>query len=189
MMNPKDPVIQRLQKEGKLAEYNPRTNTFYFTPQGLDQVTVLHEVIHAATVKLISRFYSNPSSLTQEQREAIEHLDKLFNFTKSKLGGKFKNAYENIYEFVTYALTDNKFQLALSQVQARPLAKYTLMAKNAWRQFTQAISKMFGLYDAKASKEELPAEMYQQVAKEYGSMDPNELYNEKIMEEMEELRS
>jgi hypothetical protein len=187
MMNPRDPVIQRLQKEGKLAEYNPRTNTFYFTPQGLDQVTVLHEVIHAATVKLISRFYSNPNSLTQEQREAIEHLDKLFNFTKSKLGGKFKNAYENIYEFVTYALTDNKFQLALSQIQARPLAKYTLMAKNAWRQFTQALSKMFGLYDAKASKEELPAEMYQQVAKEYGSMDPNELYNEKIMEEMEEL--
>lgn len=187
MMNPKDPVIQRLQKEGKLAEYNPKTNTFYFTPQGLDQVTVLHEVIHAATVKLISRFYSNPSSLTQEQREAVEHLDKLYNFTKSKLGGKFKNAYENIYEFVTYALTDNKFQLALSQVQARPLAKYTLMAKNAWRQFTQALSKMFGLYDAKASKEELPAEMYQQVAKEYGSMDPNELYNEKIMEEMEEL--
>lgn len=187
MMNPKNPVIQRLQKEGKLAEYNPKTNTFYFTPQGLDQVTVLHEVIHAATVKLISRFYSNPNSLTKEQREAVEHLDKLFNFTKSKLGGKFKNAYENIYEFVTYALTDNKFQLALSQVQARPLAKYTLMAKNAWRQFTQALSKMFGLYDAKASKEELPAEMYQQVAKEYGSMDPNELYNEKIMEEIEEL--
>jgi hypothetical protein len=182
-----NPMLNKLRKEGKLAEYHPKTNILYITKEGLDQATVLHELIHAATVKLISRYYSNPNSLRPEEREAVEHLEKLFDFTKKQLGGKFKNAYENIYEFITYGLTDNKFQLALSQIQARPLAKYTLMMKNAWRQFTQALSKMFGLYDAKASKEALPAEMYQQVAKEYSSMDPNELYQEKVMEEMEEL--
>ena len=176
MMNPRDPVIQRLQKEGKLAEYNPRTNTFYFTPEGLDQATVLHEIIHAATVKLISRYYSNPNSLTQEERDAVEHLEKIYDLTKKRLGGKYKNAYENIYEFITYALTDNKFQVALSQLQIRSLANYTLKAKNAWRQFTQALSKMFGLYDAKASRDALPAEMYKEVAREYSSINPNELY-------------
>ena len=188
MMNPRDPVIQRLRKEGKLAEYNPKTNTFYFTPEGLDQATVLHEIIHAATVKLISRYYTNPNSLSKEERDAVEHLEKIYNLTKKRLGGKYKNAYENIYEFITYALTDNKFQVALSQLQIRSLANYTLAAKNAWRQFTQALSKMFGLYDAKASKDALPAEMYKEVAREYSSINPNDLYESvKDLETVEDL--
>ena len=188
MMSPRDPVIQRLQKEGKLAEYNPKTNTFYFTPEGLDQATVLHEIIHAATVKLISRYYSNPNLLSKEERDAVEHLEKIYDLTKKRLGGKYKNAYENIYEFITYALTDNKFQVALSQLQIRSLANYTLAAKNAWRQFTQALSKMFGLYDAKASRDALPAEMYKEVAREYSSINPNDLYESvKDLETVEDL--
>ena len=174
--NPDDKVIQRLQQEGKLAEYNPKTDTFYFTPEGFDESTVLHEIVHAGTVKIISQYLKDPSKLTSEQREAAEHLQKIYDHSKKRLGGKFKNAYENLYEFVGYAMTDNKLQIALAEMQVRPLAKYTAVAMNAWKQFTQALSKMFGLYDAKAQTEELTAEMYAQVAKEYGSMDPNELY-------------
>jgi hypothetical protein len=168
-------VIKRLEREGKLAEYDPKTDTFYFTPGGMDEATVLHEIVHAGTVKIIKQFLTDPSKLTKDQREAAEHLQKIYDHSKKRLGGKFKNAYENLYEFISYAMTDNKFQIALSEMQVRPLAKYTAAAMNAWRQLTQAMSKMFGLYDAKAQTEELTAEMYQQVAREYGSMDPDEL--------------
>lgn len=180
-------VIQRLQAEGKLAEYNPKTDTFYFTPEGFDESTVLHEIVHAGTVKIINQYLTDPSKLTKDQREAAEHLQKIYDHSKKRLGGKFKNAYENLYEFVSYAMTDNKFQIALAEMQVRPLAKYTGMAMKAWQQFTQALSKMFGLYDAKAQTEELTAEMYQQVAKEYGSMDPDELYQNEVMDEVESL--
>ena len=174
--DPNNKVIQRLEQEGKLAEYNPKTDTFYFTPGGFDESTVLHEIVHAGTVKIISQYLKDPSKLTQTQRDAAEHLQKIYDFSKKRLGGRFKNAYENLYEFVSYAMTDNKFQIALAETQVRPLAKYTAKAMAAWKQFTQALSKMFGLYDAKAQTEELTAEMYAQVAKEYGSMDPDELY-------------
>jgi hypothetical protein len=174
--DPNNKVIQRLEQEGKLAEYNPKTDTFYFTPGGFDESTVLHEIVHAGTVKIISQYLKDPSKLTQTQRDAAEHLQKIYDFSKKRLGSRFKNAYENLYEFVSYAMTDNKFQIALAETQVRPLAKYTAKAMAAWKQFTQALSKMFGLYDAKAQTEELTAEMYAQVAKEYGSMDPDELY-------------
>jgi hypothetical protein len=174
--DPNNKVIQRLEQEGKLAEYNPKTDTFYFTPGGFDESTVLHEIVHAGTVKIISQYLKDPSKLTQTQRDAAEHLQKIYDFSKKRLGGRFKNAYENLYEFVSYAMTDNKFQIALAETQVRPLAKYTAKAMAAWKQFTQALSKMFGLYDAKAQTEELTSEMYAQVAKEYSSMDPDELY-------------
>jgi hypothetical protein len=180
-------VIKRLEREGKLAEYDPKTDTFYFTPGGMDESTVLHEIVHAGTVKIIKQFLTDPSKLTKDQRDAAEHLQKIYDHSKKRLGGKFKNAYENLYEFISYAMTDNKFQIALSEMQVRPLAKYTAKAMNAWRQLTQAMSKMFGLYDAKAQTEELTAEMYQQVAKEYGSMDPDELYQNSILDEIESL--
>jgi hypothetical protein len=180
-------VIKRLEREGKLAEYDPKTDTFYFTPGGMDESTVLHEIVHAGTVKIIKQFLTDPSKLTKDQREAAEHLQKIYDISKKRLGGKFKNAYENLYEFVSYAMTDNKFQIALSEMQVRALAKYTAAAMNAWRQLTQAMSKMFGLYDAKAKTEELTAEMYQQVAKEYGSMDPDELYQNSVLDEIESL--
>jgi hypothetical protein len=185
--DPNNATIQRLEKEGKLAEYDPKTDTFYFTPGGFDEATVLHEIVHAGTVKIINQFLTDPSKLTAEQREAAEHLQKIYDFSKKRLGNRFKNAYENLYEFVSYALTDNKFQIALSEMQVRPLAKYTGRAMELWKQFTQALSKMFGLYSAKSEVNELTAEMYQQVAKEYSSMDPDELYQNAVLDEIESL--
>jgi hypothetical protein len=176
--DPNNEVIQRLEQENKLAEYDPKTDTFYFTPGGMDEATVLHEIVHAGTVKIIKQFLTDPSKLTDDQKQAAEHLQKIYDHSKKRLGGKFKNAYENLYEFVSYAMTDNKFQIALSEMQVRPLAKYTAKAMNAWKQITQALSKMFGLYDAKAEVNELTAEMYKEVAREYSSMDPNELYED-----------
>ena len=185
--DPNNKVIQRLEQESKLAEYNPKTDTFYFTPGGFDESTVLHEIVHAGTVKIISQYLKDPSKLTQTQRDAAEHLQKIYDFSKKRLGGRFKNAYENLYEFVSYAMTDNKFQIALAETQVRPLAKYTAKAMAAWKQFTQALSKMFGLYDAKAQAKELTPEAYQQVAKEWGSMDPDELYQNYVLKEIETL--
>jgi hypothetical protein len=72
-------------------------------------------------------------------------------------------------------------------MQVRPLAKYTGRAMELWKQFTQALSKMFGLYSAKSEVNELTAEMYQQVAKEYSSMDPDELYQNAVLDEIESL--
>lgn len=176
VMDPNNEVIQKLKREGKLAEYDPKTDTFYFTEQGLDEATLLHEAVHAGTVKIISTYLTNPSALTAEQREAMEHLEKIFEFSKKRLGGKFKNAYENLYEFVGYALTDNAFQIALAETQVRPLTKYSF-AGSLWSHLTQVFSKIYGLFTPGPTKLEVTSEIYDQMLKDYGSMDLDSAYD------------
>ena len=181
--DPNNAVIQRLEREGKLAEYDPKTDTFYFTDKGLDEATFLHEVVHAGTVKLINQFLTNPKSLTKNQREALEHLQKIFDFSKKRLGGKFKNAYENLYEFVGYALTDSKFQDALAGMQVRPLANYTTKAQDLWKQFTQTLADLYGLVTARARTLELRPEIFDAFAKSMAPMNKEGLYEETSEEE------
>ena len=144
-------VIQRLRNEGKLAEYDPKTDTFYFTPEGMDEATVLHEVVHAGTVKLIKQYLTDPASLSQGQRDALDHLQKIYDFTKGRLGGRYKNAFENLYEFVSYALTDPRFQGELANIQSKNLSKYSSMSelgiavRNAWYELTRALANLYGL--------------------------------------------
>ena len=176
-------VIQRLEREGKLAEYDPKTDTFYFTEKGLDEATFLHEVVHAGTVKLIYQYLNNPTSLTENQRKALDHLQKIFDFSSKRLGGKFKNAYENLYEFVSYALTDAKFQNALADMQVRPLANYTTKTQDLWRQFTQVLANLYGLVTAKPRTMELRPEIFDAFAKSMAPMDKEGLYEEVSEEE------
>jgi hypothetical protein len=175
VVDPKDKVIQQLQKEGKLAAYDPKTDTFYFTKDGMDEMTVLHEIVHAGTIKILYAYKNNPSSLTQEQRAAAEQINKVYEFAKGKLSGKYPNQMENVYEFVSYALTDPRFQEELSRIQAPSLAKYTLAPKPAtagmqsiWSHFTKVLMKLYGLTKAAARFFEIKPDLYDDVAKAFG---------------------
>lgn len=158
VIDPKNEYIQQLKQEGKLAAYDPKTDTFYFTKDGLDEQTVLHEIVHAATIKIMYAFKTNPNSLTKDQREAAEHIEKIYEAAKKNksLTSKHPYAFENVFEFVSYAMTDVNLQSDLSKIQNPNLAKYT--SKNLaflrsmtgrfgtlWGQFTQALMKLYGL--------------------------------------------
>jgi hypothetical protein len=49
--------------------------------------------------------------LTDAQIEASEHLFKIMNALKPRLEGKFPNAFENIYEFVSVRRNRRKLLL------------------------------------------------------------------------------
>jgi hypothetical protein len=106
VVDPNNAVIKQLQREGKLAAYDPKSDTFYFTKDGMDEMTVLHEIVHAGTIKILYAYKNNPNSLTREQREAAEQINKVYEFAQKKLSGKYPNQMENVYEFVSYALTE-----------------------------------------------------------------------------------
>jgi hypothetical protein len=138
-------VIERLKREGKLAEYNPKTNAFYFTEAGLTDRVILHEMVHSATVGVMKKFLSRQvGDLTTAQREGAKEIVRIYNFTKKVLGSKFKNAYENEYEFITHAMTHEGFQRALSNFRARKPSVETKL-RSAWDSFTTAVAKMVGL--------------------------------------------
>lgn len=138
-------VIDRLQREGKLAEYNPKTNTFYFTEAGLTDRVILHEMVHSATVGVMKKFLSREvKDLAPAQLEGAKEIVRIYKFSKKALGNKFKNAYENEYEFITYAMTNEGFQRALSNFRARKPSVQTKL-RSAWDSFTVAVAKMVGL--------------------------------------------
>jgi hypothetical protein len=109
----------------QIARYDANTNTLYVGPNGLDEATILHELVHAATVKIIHQFYIDPSVLTERSRKAVEQLIRVAAAAKSRLGSKYPNAFENLYEFVAYSQTDMDFQYDLAQQQVGKLAEAT----------------------------------------------------------------
>jgi ribosomal protein S25 len=141
-------VIERLKKEEKLAEYDPKQNKFYFTEAGLNDRTMLHEMVHAATVKVLKQYEdaATRKNLSEAQRIGAQELNKIYAVAKKQLGKEHAAALENIYEFASHAATDKAFQQALSEIPAGMLGTVTRRAQpSLWNMFTRALAKMFGL--------------------------------------------
>jgi hypothetical protein len=101
---------------------------------GLNEVTALHEGVHAA----VERVMRMPESeLSADQLAAKRELQALFEAAQKD--GKFtnENALTDLSEFVSEALSDNVFQQELSQ------RKWTL--QNMWEGLKRGIMKMLGI--------------------------------------------
>ena len=101
---------------------------------GMNEQTVLHEGVHAATERILSM---PEDQLSVDQLAAKRELQALFEAAKAD--GKFTNvnAMTNLSEFVSEALSDNLFQQELAQ---RP---WTL--KNMWESLKSGIMKLLGI--------------------------------------------
>jgi hypothetical protein len=111
----------------QLAVYKANTNTIYVGPNGLDEATILHELLHAATVKIIHQYFTDPSKLPARSREAVKRLIQIASAAKKVLGNRpeFQPAFTDLYEFVAYSQTDMDFQFELSKIQVASLASAT----------------------------------------------------------------
>lgn len=152
----------------EIGKYDANTNTLYVGPNGLDEATILHELTHAATVKVIHQYFTDKTKLTARQAAAVEHLINIAAEAKRSLGSTYGNAFENVYEFIAYAMTDLDFQTALSRIQVPRLtqttnkteeqsreqqierqsnfAGYDFMLDNLWNYFTGTLAYMYGVF-------------------------------------------
>ena len=136
--------------KGRLAEYDPKTDTIFVTAEGLTDAILLHEFVHAATVKVLDQYEKgNLKGLSEEQIEAAEMLDDLMGRAKAELGTRYPDAFENLLEFVSYALTDKFFQEDLAGIQMRfPQGKKIVYfpsilpeLRSAWSEFMLNVLK------------------------------------------------
>jgi hypothetical protein len=111
----------------QLAVYKASTNTIYVGPNGLDEATILHELLHAATVKIIHQYFTDPTKLPARSRESVKRLIQIASAAKKVLGNRpeFAPAFTDLYEFVAYSQTDMDFQFELSKIQVASLASAT----------------------------------------------------------------
>lgn len=111
-----------------------------FGTAGLTERAVLHELVHAATVKRLLVEPDHPTS-----RE-INSIFQTLRDTAAKAGDaeglKQYGLRANAFEFITEALTNPKFQewLAKHDLSGKP----TSFVQSAFQKITQAISKLFG---------------------------------------------
>jgi len=166
----------------QLARYDANSNTLYFGPNGLNEATILHELTHAATVKIIHQFYTDATKLAPHTKVAVEQLIRIASAAKARLGSKHPNAFENLYEFIAYAMTDADFQYDLAQQQVSSLAtatnkldekgrpidqaeelqierestrgetRYDGLMDNLWNSFTGTLAYMYKLFTPGAKK-------------------------------------
>ena len=151
--------------KNEIATYDYKTNTVYVGPNGLTQGAILHELTHAATVKIIHEYYTNKENLTPRARESVEQLIKIKALAepklKSKEDGKYAHAFDNLYEFIAYAMTDPDFQRELAQMQSPKIAKATdrdvnlefsaregdkSVGDNLWGYFVNTLAHLYRLF-------------------------------------------
>ena len=112
------------------AGYNPKTDTISLFRPASSERNMLHELIHAATLKALSK-----KGMASAQMNALyQHVKK---------SGKLKGMYgmSDVDEFIAEAFSNPKFQAALKQVAAPS----TSTAKSAWHWFVRVIKGILGL--------------------------------------------
>jgi hypothetical protein len=110
-LNTKIQIVESEKIEGDLAQYDPVKDVIYITREGLSSNTILHEIIHAGTVKVINEYlYGNKGSLSQLQLAGVRQLERIMEDTRGSLAENHPEAYKNLFEFVSYALTSAQLQ-------------------------------------------------------------------------------
>jgi hypothetical protein len=118
-LNTKIKIVDSSEIDGDLAQYKPENDTIYVSKEGLSSNTLLHEIIHAGTVKVINEYLNgNKKSLSAEQLRGVQQLERIMNDTRETLGEDHPEAYKNLFEFVAYALTSDQLQQDLHDEQA-----------------------------------------------------------------------
>ena len=156
---------------GDLAQYDPVTDTISVTAQGMTASTVLHEIVHAATAKIVNLYTTGQFKLlTEAQIRAVEHLNDLMYETAGRLAARHPEAYEvvgkdsegnprySLMEFLAYALTKDTMQIDLATLQPKKsnaierllLPKGSVVtnlpeSKSMWSEFGRTIAEIIGL--------------------------------------------
>jgi hypothetical protein len=131
-----------------VAIYDPASDTIYVTPFGATETVLMHELVHAATVKVLNIFLTkNGVGLTRAQIEAAEHLQDIMDDTRKLFAKRFPEAYKNLYEFVSYSMTNKSFQIELATLRQGAERAETILPekKSMWSDFKLKVAELLGI--------------------------------------------
>ena len=107
--------IDRLP-DGDLGIYDPYTDTITLSLTGMTVPTLLHEVAHAATVRVMYLYMNDQKNqLTERQIKGVEQILTIMRQTQFELQGDYPEAFTSPFEFIAYAMTDKFFQADLAE--------------------------------------------------------------------------
>ena len=129
MKSPPLLVLTRKLSNNDLGQYDPshvsgdNVHIGKISIRSASPTILLHEAVHAVTVQVLYKYLNNPESLTSSQRAAAEQIFKIMAVTRDHVdeegvpfGEKYPNAYESVFEFLAYSVTDSDFQNELVDI-------------------------------------------------------------------------
>jgi hypothetical protein len=163
-------INEAMWEESSRGLYIPAENTVFLNhagpnrseQDGLNNSTILHELIHAATVNVISTFELTGTT-NPRATQAIEDIRTLMSEAQEtyfrRVAGGFSDGIENlaegdvdifndVYEFVAYGLADSAFQSFLTKVtpDLNQQSKASVNSlRNALGKFLNSIREILGL--------------------------------------------
>jgi len=118
--------------EGKYAAaYNPKTDTVALFRPASSERNVLHELMHAATMKALEK-----KGLSSVQ------MQKLYEHVTSIMGTEGHYGLKNLDEFIAESFTNPKFQAELKKISA---PKFTTGLASAWDYFVRIVKGILRL--------------------------------------------
>ncbi len=153
------------ESHGRKAEYVPATNTIKLYGEGANPRAILHEVLHAATVRYVLDHLNSPEvkalvAIAKKLGQKIVANPKAYNIppgfadiltalnAKSDIKPDDPRSIRAALELITHALTDPATQTALQNITSTPETKVDTgpykALKSLWRAFTDVIRKIFG---------------------------------------------
>jgi hypothetical protein len=115
---------------GDLGQYDPYADSIALSQMGgLTVPTLLHEVSHAGTVRVMNMYMSSGQigrdgkplpnlrkQLTESQIKGVEQILKIMRQAQAELRIDYPDAFESPFEFIAYAMNDRFFQADLAQL-------------------------------------------------------------------------
>lgn len=187
------------------AAYVANTRTIALTPQGLTQKTVLHELVHAATVRLIERatqlsnekFKGDPpidrddkrfNDMTPEDARLVKAVIDLESIRNALNDGAY--GFTSVAEMVAEVFSNAEFQRALQG--AKPLPKLLTVGRLA-RHLNNVLGQLFnairGLFNASYAKDAPMANAFDQVLDLSSAFFASELGGNRIYGAAEDVRA
>ena len=107
------------------------------TNGGLSVETLLHEATHAAAERVVQLSEQSPTSLSKEQKVAIQELRAIHARVKADTGITSQNAKGSLSEFVAEVMSNRNLQKQLAQRKWR--------LSDMWKGIQSVIMRMLGL--------------------------------------------
>lgn len=101
---------------------------------GNSYYALFHELAHAATAHAIR----NPEKLNAAQREALNNLEKLYEYTVANHPAVYEYGFQSLDEFIAEAFSNAEFQALLSRIP------YKNTESSLWSRFIDYVRKLLG---------------------------------------------
>ena len=121
--------------------YDTKTDTIRITKDATIE-DVFHEITHAATANEVRKQIKDGKGVTRAGKRTVAIYKAA---KKADKNNRFGEALSNIDEFITYALTNQEFQMFLAQTPSAVATPTTVTENSLWSNFVSSVKELLGM--------------------------------------------